>query len=149
MNTDTHRYLELLEQRIALLGQLAESITAASTNLVSFDVGSLESRIAEQEKLCADVRALDSHIDRVQRQCKVHLAPSAAGIAADPETRRLQETGARLSKIQSTVRQLNDTHQMLLRRSRRTASALLNSYQSFAGTYGDPAVARASAGERQ
>ena len=149
MNTDAQRYLELLEQRIGLLGLLAESISAASTNLVSFDIGSLESRIAEQEKLCADVRALDGQIDRVQRQCKVHLASSGAVNAPDPEARRLQETAARLSKIQSTVRQLNDAHQMLLRRSRRTASALLNSYQSFAGTYADPAAARASAGERR
>jgi hypothetical protein len=60
----------------------------------------------------------------------------------------LRETAGRLSEIQSTVKQLNDAHQVLLRRSRRTVGALLNSYHSFAATYSDPSAPRASAGER-
>jgi hypothetical protein len=151
MTTDAQRYLELLEQRIALLGSLAESLLAAGTGLVSFDLDSLESRISEQERLCTDIQALDGQIDRVQQQCAAHLAvaPNNASRAVPgPDTRLLRETAGRLSKIQSTVKQLNDAHLVLLRRSRRTASALLNSYHSFATTYSDPSASRVAVGER-
>jgi hypothetical protein len=151
VTAETQRYLGLLEQRIALMGSLAESLSAASTGLVSFDLDGLESRIVEQERLCTDIRALDGQIDRVQRQCAAHLAAAAIPdslIAPDPDTRRLRETAGRLSKIQSTVKQLNHAHQILLRRSRRTVGALLNSYHSFATTYSDPSAVRATVGER-
>jgi hypothetical protein len=151
VTAETQRYLELLEQRIALLSSLAESLSAASTGLVSFDLDSLESRIAEQERLCTDIGALDGQIDRVQRQCAAHLATAHnqdSRTAPDPDTRRLRETAGRLSKVQSTVKQLNDAHQILLRRSRRTVGALLNSYHSFAMTYSDPSAVRVTAGER-
>ncbi len=148
MTNDTHRYLELLEQRIALLSSLAESLSTASTGIVSFDLDSLESRIAEQERLCTDIRALDEQIDHVQRHCATHLAAPNSRTTPDPDTLLLRDTAARLGEIQSTVKQLNDAHQILLRRSRRTVGALLNSYHSFAMTYSDPAAARATAGER-
>ena len=151
MTAETQRYLELLEQRIALLNNLAQSISAASNGLVSFDFDTIESRIAEQEHLCRDLRALTGQIDRIQKQCACHLAPSsdkAATAASDPDTLRLRDTLARLGKVQASVKQLNDAHQMLLRRSRRTVGALLNSYHSFAMTYANPSVSRASAGER-
>lgn len=150
MTTETHRFLELLEQRIALLSSLAESLSAASTGLVSFDLEKLESNIAEQERLCADIRALDEQIDQVQRHCATHLEAAAPGspTAPDPDALRLRDTATRLSQIQSTVKQLNGAHQVLLRRSRRTVGALLNSYHSFAMTYFDPSAPRVTAGER-
>lgn len=149
MTNETHRYLELLERRIAMLSSLAESLSAASTGLVSFDLDQLESRIAEQERLCTDIRALDEQMDQVQRRCATHLAAAPnSRTPADPDSLRLRDTAARLSKIQSTVKQLNAAHQILLRRSRRTIGALLNSYHSFAMTYSDPSAPRVTAGER-
>jgi hypothetical protein len=152
MTTEIHRLLGLLEQRIALLSSLAQSLSAASTSLVSFEMEKLESRIAEQECLCTDIQALDGQIDQVQRRCTSHLAAAAAAPdlrpASDPDTLRLRETAARLSKIQSTVKQLNAAHQILLRRSRRTVAALLNSYHSFAMTYSDPSAPCVTVGER-
>ena len=150
MTAETQRYLELLEQRIALLSNLAQSISAASNGFVSFDLDTIESRIAEQEHLCRDLRALTGQIDRIQKQCATHLTPSSdkAAAASDPDALRLRDTLARLGKVQASVKQLNDAHQMLLRRSLRTVGALLNSYHSFAMTYANPSVSRASAGER-
>lgn len=150
MTTETQRYLELLEQRIALLGSLAASLTAASVSLVSFDVDTLEERITEQEKLCASIGSLDTEIDAVQRRCQSQLvsgAPQEGSAAFDSSSYRLRETILRLNQAQSAVKQLNDAHQILLRRSRRTANALLNSYHSFAATYANPAAAQVSAGE--
>lgn len=150
MNHDaTNRYFELLEQRISLLGSLAEALMAARLDVVSLDITGLEHRISEQDRLCTQIRKLDSELDRVQRQCAsvLSMSPTAPGIPT-PDTQRLRDLSSRLNTVQSTVKQLNAAHQMLLNRSRRTASALLRSYQSFAETYSDPSAARASIGER-
>ena len=151
MNAETQRYLELLEQRIALLGSLAESLSAASKGIITFDLAAIEARIAEQEKLCAAIRNLDPQIDRVQQHCRACLSAvsqTEEGLSADPDRLRLRETIGRLNEVQTTVKRLNDAHQILLRRSRRTVGALLNSYHSYAMTYANPSAANASAGER-
>jgi FlgN protein len=151
MSAETTRYLELLEERLALLGSLAAALTAARTDIISLDITGLEARIAEQEKLCTKIRSLDSQLDRVQRQCITHMAPASVQIPAsttDSDVIRRRETLARLTQVQANVKQLNDEHQALLRRSRRTVSALLNSYRTFAMTYSNPSNILASAGER-
>ncbi|HTT34027.1 MAG TPA: flagellar export chaperone FlgN [Methylomirabilota bacterium] len=147
MNPDTQRYLELLEQRISLLGSLAESLSAASKGFASFDFDTIEASITQQEKLCAAIRSLGPELDRVQQHCKAQLS-LAPQTGSDSGRLRLRETIARLNEIQSTVKRLNEAHQLLLRRSRRTVGALLNSYHSFAMTYSNPSSASASAEER-
>lgn len=150
MSHDTHRYLELLEQRIALLGSLAQALVSAQADVAGFDIDGLEARIAGQQRLCSDISALDSEIDRLQRQCAARLASSPAprnAPPASPESSRMRETLARLRAVQSDVQRLNSAHQALLKRSRRTVSALLNSYHSFSMTYADPAAPRTSVGE--
>jgi hypothetical protein len=150
MSADSTRFLELLEQRLALLGSLAAALTAARTDIVSLDITGLEARIAKQEELCTQIRSLDSQLDRVQLQCATHMNPFSihpAGSTADPAAVRCRETIDRLSRVQATVKQLNRQHQSLLRRSRRTVSALLNSYHSFAMTYSNPSNEQVAAGE--
>jgi len=150
VTAESNRYFELLDQRIELLASLAQALTAARANIASFDITSLETRISEQGSLCNRIRAVDSELDRVQSQCVTYLGLAGASSASipGPDMTRLRDTLARLNQVQSTVKQLNDAHQMLLRRSRRTASALLNSYLSFAELYSDPAKESAFAGER-
>ncbi len=150
MSAETTRYLELLEERLALLGSLATALTAARTDIVSLDINGLESRIAEQEKLCTQIRSLNTQLDRVQRQCVKNIATSSdsdIGPSMDADSTRRRETLDRLSRVQASVKQLNEEHQALLRRSRLTVSALLNSYHSFALTYSNPSDPRTSAGE--
>jgi len=143
------RYFELFRERIALLTTLADALTVARLEVISFDVAGLERRIADQQRLCTQIRAVDSELVGIQRQCASALDAGAAkpGMAA-PDTQRLRDLTVRLSAVQSTVKQLNAAHQALLLRSRRTANALLNSYRSFAETYSNPAAAHAIAGER-
>ena len=148
MNADTHRYLDLLEQRISLLGALADALVSAQAGVVSFDMDGLEARIAGQQRLCSEISALDPELDRVQLQCAAQLKLSTALQAVAPsESSRIPEALARLRVVQSRVQELNAAHQALLRRSRRTVAALLNSYHSFALTYADPAAPRTSIGE--
>lgn len=146
VSTDTTRYLELLEQRIALLDSLSDAFLAARTDVVSLDLDGLEAGIADQNRLCGEIGSLDSHIV----QCAAHLSAApdkSATETPDHDKRRLRESLDRLHQAEIRVKQLNDAHQILLRRSRRTVGALLNSYQSFALTYSDPSSARAPAGE--
>jgi hypothetical protein len=151
MSAETTRYLELLEQRLALLGSLASALTAARTDIVSLDINGLDARIAEQERLCADIRSLDTQLDRVQHQCATHIVPRTAqtvGAESDSDSIRRRETLDRLARVQASVKHLNEEHQALLRRSRRTVSALLNSYHSFAMTYSNPSDSGVCVGER-
>ena len=150
MTSNVTRYLELLDQRTALLNSLAVALVAASGNVVSLDIDGLQSRIVDQERLCVDIRSLDVQIDRVQRQCAVQLSvPPEKSLTSGStlDDQRLRETVLRLRSTQARVQQLNDSHQALLRRSRRTVGALLNSIHSFAMTYAEPSVVCASVGE--
>lgn len=151
MGAETQNLLALLERRIALLGSLAEALSAASSSTVAFDIDGLEARIAEQERLCNEIRSLDSQLDAMQRHCagqavlngiSTSVAPAVSG-SAD-----LQSAAVRLKQVQTRVKELNDAHQALLRRSRRTVSALLRSYHRFAsGTYSNPSAPRPAIGE--
>jgi hypothetical protein len=151
VSAETAHYLELLDRRILLLGSLSDALLAARADVVSLDLDGLESRIADQQHLCDEIRSLDADIDHVQHQCAAHLGVGLDKSAPDTpnhDNRGLPETLDRLQKAQLRVQQLNDAHQILLRRSRRTVGALLNSYHSFALTYSDPSSVRAPAGER-
>ena len=147
---EMQRCFDLLEQRIALLASLADALTAARADIVALDITALENRIGEQDRLCSQIRSVDADLDRMQSRCAAYLGISSAPSLALPNTAdaRLRDTLSRLHQVQSTVKRLNDAHQMLLRRSRRTAAALLGSYQSFAQLYSDPAKKSAMVGER-
>jgi FlgN protein len=151
IHSDNARFLELLEHRIALLTSLADTFVSARAEIVCLDIDGLESRIAEQQRLCVEIRSLDAGIDQVQRQCATQLTSNGAGpnlLTPDSGQTSLRDSCARLANVQARVKQLNDAHQVLLRRSRRTVNALLNSYHSFAATYADPSPMTASVGER-
>lgn len=150
MSADTTRYLDLLEQRIVLLGSLANALVSAGASISACDIDGLEARIATQQQLCAEISALDSQIDAVQRHCAERVAlprVNDISLTGAPESSPMRQTLARLQAVQSSVKQLNDAHRILLQRSRRTVGALLNTYHTFAMTYADPAAPRAAIGE--
>jgi hypothetical protein len=141
--SETQQYLDLLERRIDLLNSLADALKASSADVVSLDIDSLESRIIQQERLCLEIHALNPQLDRVQRQCAAQLelqSPSQGNALAASNSAQISGAIQRLQRVQASVQQLNNAHQSLLRRSRRTVGALLNSYHSFAMTYSDPAL---------
>lgn len=152
MSDQAQKTLDLLERRIALLGSLAEALSAASASATAFDIDGLEARIAEQERLCGEIRTLDSRLDRMQQLCseqaRLRATSSSLGSASQAEA-QLREAAERLQAVQRKVGQLNDAHQALMKRSRRTVGALLHSYRTFVmETYSRPEPAVCSAGER-
>jgi hypothetical protein len=141
VNHEAQQYLALLDRRVALLGALAETLAASRQDIACLDVDGLQARISRQESLCQEVGTLDGQLDRLQEQCARTLHAGEAqftgpdrAIFAD----ELAGTQARMKRAQARVKALNQTHQALLRRCRRTAGALLNSYATFTATYVDP-----------
>jgi hypothetical protein len=137
----------MLDRRIGLLGTLAESFVEVRADIICLDVSGLEARIAQQEQLCRQVGALDRQLDKLQEQCVTSLRTSTGRSGSEREVvaARLVETGERMKSAQGRVKQLNATHQELLRRCRRTTGALLNLYSTFEATYAEPYRARHSA----
>lgn len=125
---------DFIEQRKVLVDALADSLSLASACVVGFDADGLESRIAQQQKLCVELSQLDQGIAAVRQRISESSQESMAS------SRELQKALSSLREAQSRLQRLNDRHQILLERSRRTVNALIRSYQTFAaGLYEDPA----------
>jgi hypothetical protein len=141
LSQDSNRFLQLLEKRIDLMQSLANSLAIANSSLVTFDLDNLESAINRQEQLSLAIGSLNSEINQVQTKFKCALQEQARlgdSDAVASAGNSIQATLDRLAQIQATVRNLNDTHLILLQKSRRTVHALLNSYQSFVSLYSNP-----------
>jgi len=139
MNSEATRYLELLEQRITLLDSLSETLTAARAAMISFDIDALESRVTQQQSLCREIKSLDEQVERLQYQCAAHLR-LRGGQTTDDSQAKLGDALQRLHQAQAKVKQLNDVHQAILRRSQRTIVALLHSFRTFEGSYQEAAL---------
>src|ERR1700690_1664476 len=139
MNNESTRYLELLEQRITLLHSLSGALLEAGASMVAFDIDGLESRIAHQRQLCGAIGSLDDEMERLQYQCAAHLRLNGV-VGGEEGAMDLQDALLRLHQAQSAVKKLNTAHQALVHRSKRTVTALLNSLQTFQGSYREAAL---------
>jgi hypothetical protein len=130
-------YLDLLERRIELADALSDSLLAASSAVIAVDLNALESQIAEQRKICANIEDLDEQIERLQYQCAARLRMQGDGAEVPSAgTSSLKDAMLRLCQAQARVKELNSAHQALLTRSRRTITALLNSLHLFENGHG-------------
>lgn len=142
---ESKQYLGLLEKRLLLLEALSSTLTAARADFIALDLDSIHTGLREQERLCTQIRELDSVISRTQlRYAKlVGLParpneiswPAAAAGSESAVANKIHNTMIRLAAAQAQLKRVNDTHQSLLRRSRRNVQALLNLFQSYAPEY--------------
>lgn len=135
------QYFELLERRLALLGNLAGALEASTDALVRLDIERIGQTVGDQERLCGEIRSLDRGIDALQRKC-------ATGLETRGEAGTLETLLERVAAAQAEVRQLNERHAALLRRSRRTLDAMMNFLRSAGPTYANPRLAGTAAGGR-
>jgi chromosome segregation ATPase len=135
MSSDTAHFVSLLDRRTDLLELLIRSLQSARDAIIKFDMRELEAGIAEQQDLCARIRMLDADIEKFQ----------ASRDHADP---RVSGAFERMIAAASLTHQLNHAQRSLLRHSRRTVDALMNSYRMFALTYADPCATGGITGER-
>ena len=148
MKPDSARYLKLLEKRLELLGSLAKALAASRNDFVSMDLSAIERRIQEQEQFCTEIRSLDAEITRIQVGCaqRASLRPCTDAIswpgAQDSNPSRdeqIRVTLGRVAASQAELKRLNDAHQAMLRRSKRTVQVLLNLFELHAPCYSAPA----------
>ena len=144
MNTESERYWRLLERRLSLLDALTKTLAESRADFIALDLEAIRGRIREQEQFCGQIRALDQDISQAQVQCaRLAGVPSASAEIrwpAPPGTEpalaeKIHETMRRVAAAQGKLQQLNNAHQAMLRRSRRTVHVLLNLFQSHAPTY--------------
>ena len=149
MTAESARYEELLERRIALLESLAKTLAEARGDFIALDLEAMRRGIREQEQFCGQIRALDQDITHAQIRCArlAGLPPVTNAIAWPPslgeETpsgipgaeNKIRDALRRVAAAQSQLQRVNNDHQALLRRSRRTVHVLLNLFQSYAPTY--------------
>ena len=109
----------LFEQRVALLKQLEESLSAATSAALSLRLERFESETARQQSICLS-------LTRLHRQ----LEPMADTHPSVAETRNLA----------LRIRTVSQLHAAVLRRSLRTTNALLCAYRSFADLYSASSV---------
>lgn len=152
MKSESQRYLALLEQRLSLLEALCKTLAASRADFVSMDLPAMQSRIQEQECLCGEIRTLDARITSVQVRCAAlaGVAPHTSEIywpdsgSSDPGlSQRMGATMQRVAAAQAELKRLNDAHQAMLRRTRRTVGVLLNLFHSYAPSYAVPPAPQA------
>ena len=144
MNAEGERYWALLERRLSLLDSLSQTLAESRADFIAMDLEGIRGRIAEQERFCGQIRALDNDITQSQIRCaKLAGLPSVSGEIRWPDSggtepalaAKIEATLRRVAASQSSLQRLNDAHQALLRRSQRTLHVLVNLFQSHAPTY--------------
>ncbi|GEM_PF-5057491 len=129
MSADSYQIVQLLDERIQRMDELAVSLSLAAAAITACDIDGLEERVREQEKLCIAIRDLDARLESLQAR---------RGSTQCDETLRIGMV--RLREVQQRVKSLNSVHAALLRRSRRTVRALSRAYQSVSvEIYSNPA----------
>lgn len=157
MTPESTKYLKLLGRRIELLSSLAQILTQSRDDFIAMNLGAMERRTAEQEQMCAEIRSLDAEIASLQaRSAESAGTRFSAGVlcwpgSPDGDVHQDDQIRAMLGRValaQAELKKINDSHQAMLRRSKRTVQILLNFFGSFAPTYSAPVPARATYEER-
>lgn len=151
IRSENERYLALLEKRLSLLESLSSTLRAAQNDFVAMDLDAIHTGLREQERFCVRIRSLDGDITQAQIRCaKLAGLPPVTNEIFWPEpaqvnsslANRIRETMRRVASAQEQLKRVNQTHQCLLRKSRRNVQALLNLFQSYAPGYSVEATNR-------
>jgi hypothetical protein len=144
---------KLIEQRLALLRSLAESLEFSSLALVQNDAEAIARGAAHQAELCRQWSVLEEELRREAGRRSSSLSPWGGASSTSPQTNSLQpnspETGqsARLQAEWETlavrIRYLTRVHWSLLRHLERSLAVLNRVVDSCAPTYTpDPGLMR-------
>jgi|SRR5436853_6943602 len=124
MNAQTGFSLGALEQRLALMQELAAELEEAQAAIVASDRNELQLHTERQRALCEAVCAFSS-------------PPVPAEVSPDFRQRRNILT-QKLAEIENRVRRLNRIHAALVRRAQRTLAIFSRALASSAITYVPP-----------
>jgi hypothetical protein len=143
MLPEIDQYVELLDQRLLALRQLARQFIDCRPAFVAMDLDGIYGHVAEQEELCRRIRSIDAALRAAAEIRRKRLADPAQAAAVREAPRlasatRLGQLKRELDEAQAEVRQLNGVHAAMLRRSGRTLAMLMNFFGCYAMTYAPP-----------
>lgn len=153
MDQELTTSLQLLERRLALMQDLANSLEQVQTAVVRSDLGGINGHTARQGELCEALRQLESEAVQIRNPIGGVLPKQNiwAQLPEDvsPQVReRWQTLAQELTQVELRVVQLNRVYGALLRRAQRTLSIFMRVLASSANTYTPPECRPASAPSR-
>jgi flagellar biosynthesis/type III secretory pathway chaperone len=153
MNQELSSSVDLLERRLALMRQLANSLEQVQTAVVRSDLGGIDGHTVRQRALCEALCQLESEA-LGRRPCNPitdqnrHLTAwtKLPEEAVSPQVSQRWKTLAQeLTQVEAQVGQLNRVYGALLRRAQRTLQIFIRVLASSANTYAPPKCAPAIA----
>lgn len=132
---------KLIEQRLAMLRSLAESLEFSSLALGKNDAEAIARGATHQAELCRQWSCLE---DQLRREAGRRLAPPSAGASGDsPEAEHSARLQAEWETLGARIRYLTRVHWSLLRHLERSLAVLHRVVGSCAATYTpDPGLLR-------
>jgi hypothetical protein len=123
----------LIEQRLALVGSLAESLESSSLALVHNDAEAIARGAAHQAELCRHWSHLE---DQLRRESDIRSAALLAGSSADsPEVEHSARLQAEWKMLAARIQYLTRVHGSLLRHLQRSLAVMNRVADSCAPTY--------------
>ena len=151
MDQELKPSFELLERRVALMRELANSLEQVQTAVVHSDLRGIDGHTVRQQELCESLRQLEREAlgfrTPVEDQSrKLNLWAQLPGDAVSSQVReRWQTLAQELTQVEMRVSQLNRVYGALLRRAQRTLQIFMRVLASSANTYTPPKCAAAIA----
>jgi len=123
---------KLIEQRLALLRSLAESLEGSTLALVRNDAEAIARGAAHQAELCRQWSRLE---DELRREAGRSAPPSVRASGNSPETGHSARLQAEWETLATRIRYLTRVHWSLLRHLERSLAVLNRVVDSCAPTY--------------
>ena len=124
---------KLLELRLAVVGQLAESMEASRLAIVSNDAEAIARGAAHQAELCRQWSRLEDHLRRQSAPLRVRTSPGATDDT--PDSARSAQLAAEWEKLSARIRYLTRVHSSLLRHMQRSLAVWNHLLVSCEPTY--------------
>jgi len=133
IDTSLPELSKLIEQRLALLRSLAESLESSSLALARNDAEAIARGAAHQAELCRQWSRLE---DELRREAARRSGPPSAGASGNfPETEHSARLQAEWEALGARIRYLTRVHWSLLRHLQRSLAVLNRVVDSCAPTY--------------
>jgi chromosome segregation ATPase len=141
IDTSLPELSQLIEERLALLRTLAESLESSSLALAQNDAEAIARGAAHQAELCRQWSCLEAQL---RREARRRAVPSSAGASGkSPEAERSAYLQAEWETLGARIRYLTRVHWSLLRHLQRSFAVLNRVVDSCAPTYTpDPGLLR-------
>ncbi len=133
IDTSLPELSKLIEQRLALLRSLAESLEFSSLALAQNDAEAIARGAAHQAELCRQWSRLE---DELRREAGRRSVPPLAGASgSSPEADHSARLQAEWERLGARIRYLTRVHWSLLRHMQRSLAVLNRVVDSCASTY--------------